>query len=66
MFPVCIDEVGVLWNSLNVSHTPFTVLVENGRIIYLEDRNLARLNRQEEFLADLARLIRQPELAPAR
>lgn len=66
MFPVCIDEAGVLWDSLNVSHTPFTVLVEDGRVIYLEDRNLARLNRQEEFLADLARLIRQPELAPAR
>lgn len=57
-FPsVCIDRKGVLWDSLNVSHTPFSVIVRNGRIIYLHDAALTSAAVGEQFYADVARLL---------
>jgi len=57
-FPsVCIDRKGVLWDSLNVSHTPFSVIVRNGRIIYLHDAALTSAAVGEQFYADVAWLL---------
>lgn len=55
--PVCIDQKGVLWDSLNVSHTPFSVILRNGRIIYLHDATLTEAVVGEQFYADVARLL---------
>lgn len=61
-FPsVCIDRKGVLWDSLNVSHTPFSVIVRNGRIIYLHDADLTPAAVGEQFYADVARLLGRSE-----
>lgn len=52
--PVCIDSSGVFWDRDNVSHTPFTVLLVNGRIAYVNDRLLAEQALSDAFEADLA------------
>lgn len=55
--PVCIDRKGVLWDSLNVSHTPFSAIVRNGRIIYLHDGVLSSAAAGNQFYEDVARLL---------
>ena len=53
---VCFDERGVLWDKYNVSHTPVTVLLRHGRIVYMHDMPLISEPSQQTFLADLRRL----------
>lgn len=57
-FPsVCIDREGVFWDSLNVSHTPFTAIVRDGRVIYLHDGVLSSPALGDQFYEDVARLL---------
>lgn len=38
--PVCFDTAGVLWSNHNVSHTPVTLVVQNGRVVYVNGEAL--------------------------
>lgn len=37
---VCVDSAGHFWDRFNVQHTPVTLVVKDGRIVYLDDRPL--------------------------
>jgi hypothetical protein len=51
--PVCFDTSGTLWDSHNVSHTPVTVVIRNGRVLYMHDMPLISASSQRQFLGDL-------------
>ena len=38
--PACTDQRGVFWEALDLSHTPLTVLLIDGRIAYMHDAPL--------------------------
>lgn len=48
--PVCFDAVGRYWLSHDLSHTPLTVVVQNGRIIYLHDTALDTDSARTKFV----------------
>lgn len=54
--PVCIDRPGVLWDSLDIAHTPFTVIIRRGKIIQVYDQDLSREAYRDQFLKDLSTL----------
>jgi len=64
--PLCLDREGVLWDSLSLSHTPFTTILANGVVVYLEDRDLSRVGRLEEFVGDLSSLLAVPKVQDAK
>jgi len=35
--PVCVDAGGALWDRLDIANTPFTVLLSDQRVVYLND-----------------------------
>jgi hypothetical protein len=53
---VCFDEAGALWDTYNISHTPITVVLRRGQIVYMHDMPLTKPEPQEIFLADLHKL----------
>lgn len=53
---VCVDRTGALWDELNIQHTPVTVVLGSGRIMYMNDRALVSDSSQIRFLDDLAAL----------
>lgn len=56
--PICFDATGALWKAYDISHTPVTALIRDGRIRYLDDAPL-------ESPAELA-AFRRAVLAGAR
>jgi hypothetical protein len=46
--PICFDETGALWTVHDISYTPFTALIRNGQVVYLDD---APLETDQDLLA---------------
>ncbi|HEY4304668.1 MAG TPA: hypothetical protein VGM82_09385 [Gemmatimonadaceae bacterium] len=57
--PVCFDESGVLWSRYNISHTPVTVLLSHGRILYLNDAPLVDSVAASQFRDTIAALAKR-------
>lgn len=55
-FDLCHDVEGTLWDRYNLTNTPFTVVLRNGRVVYLNDWALDEA-AGEQFLADVQNLI---------
>jgi hypothetical protein len=51
--PVCLDEKGVYWDRHNIQHTPFTVVIDHGRVVYTNDATLQNRATVERFTRDL-------------
>jgi len=47
---VCFDSQGAYWDDHNLQHTPVTALVDNGRILYLNDRPITSTIEQDQLL----------------
>jgi hypothetical protein len=58
--PVCVNDDGSLWDRYDVLHTPFTVVLEDGRVVYSNDATFLHPKAEQDFRADLAALFRQP------
>ena len=56
--PVCIDQGGMLWTAHDISHTPVTVLLGHGRIIYAHDAPLDSPDARAEFVHAITVLAR--------
>lgn len=52
---VCVDRRGELWERYDLRHTPFTVLLVDGRIEYLNDRLLENERERTAFIDDIQR-----------
>jgi len=50
---LCIDPPGDLWDRLDVSHTPFTILVRRDTIVYVNDSRLTSPLHAADFLHDV-------------
>lgn len=57
--PVCMNDGASLWHQQNISHTPFTILVRNGRILYIDDAPLDTRADQELFFANVVSAAHQ-------
>ena len=53
---VCVDEHATLWDKYNISHTPVTVLLRSGEVVYMHDMPLVSDAAQKTFEADLRAL----------
>lgn len=53
----CVDEDGSLWEEHNMLHTPFTVVLRDGVIVYLHDGNLQSAEEREQLAADLREIV---------
>jgi hypothetical protein len=51
---VCLDKLGQAWDSLDLQHSPVTVLLISGRVSYMTDRGYLTDSSRARFLADLA------------
>lgn len=47
--PICFDETGALWTAHDISHTPVTVLIRNGKVLYLDDAPLETEQEVAQF-----------------
>jgi len=51
--PICVNEDGSLWEQHNLLHTPFTAVLNDGVVVYLNDSNLQTEEERHQFAADL-------------
>jgi hypothetical protein len=51
--PVCVDEKGVFWDRYDIQHTPFTVVIDDGRVVYTTDAVFTNRDTEEKFARDL-------------
>jgi hypothetical protein len=51
--PICWDETGQLWDHYRISHTPVTVLLRSGVIVYLNDGPLTDHENAARFEANV-------------
>jgi len=51
---VCLDSAGALWDRLDIQHTPVSVVLSSGRIVYMTDKALSSEASQARLMADLA------------
>lgn len=56
--PLCMDTAGALWRQHGLSSTPFTVLVRDGRVVFLHDLPTDNARARERFVTQLARIER--------
>jgi hypothetical protein len=52
--PVCWDDAGVYWQQHSIAHTPFTVLLLEGRIALMHDAPLLTPSGQQRLLDSVA------------
>lgn len=52
--PLCYDVASRLWQSYGIARTPFTVLIADSRVRYINDRFLTSPVEQKALLADLS------------
>ncbi len=57
-FPICWDRAGAMWTRYNISHTPFTVLLRNGKVLLIDDASLARPSERARFMDTVRALLR--------
>ncbi|MBL0938581.1 MAG: hypothetical protein IBJ03_06790 [Gemmatimonadaceae bacterium] len=50
---VCVDQKGMMWDRHDLQHTPVTVLLVDGRVVYMNDRLLDSESQRAAFLQDL-------------
>jgi hypothetical protein len=55
--PVCVNEDGGLWDRHDVVHTPFTVVLRNGSVVYMHDGMMSSAQEKAKFAADLEALF---------
>lgn len=48
--PVCWDEKGALWDEYNISHTPVSVLVFDGRVLLMHDTPLVAAEDRQRLI----------------
>jgi hypothetical protein len=53
---VCVDTAGRAWDSLNLEHTPVTVLLISGHVSYMTDKGYQTDSSRDRFLDDLSRI----------
>lgn len=53
---VCLDSLGQAWDSLNIQHTPVTVLLISGRVAFMTDKGLTSDSSRARFISDIAGL----------
>lgn len=53
--PVCFDVDGSYWSAANLSHTPVTAIIVNGRVLYMTDLPLASASARQQFVDDVER-----------
>ncbi len=58
--PVCVDRTGSLWDRYDLLHTPFTVVVRNGVVVYVNDATFPSAASRAEFVEDVRRLKAVP------
>ncbi len=58
--PVCIDTEEALWHQSNLSHTPVTLLVRNGRVAYIDDAPTETAAEIALFTRQVARAANWP------
>ncbi|MBB4635175.1 TlpA family protein disulfide reductase [Longimicrobium terrae] len=63
--PICIDEAGVFWDRHDIQHTPFTVVIDDGRVVYTTDAVFTQRDTEEKFARDLKVLIARSASARA-
>jgi hypothetical protein len=51
--PVCWDGEGSLWDRYHISHTPVTVLLDGGSIVFMNDVPLTSADAQQRFVEAL-------------
>ena len=51
--PVCLDDAAALFDRYGIEHTPVTVLLRDGRVLYMHDRPLASVTAQSKVVSDL-------------
>jgi hypothetical protein len=56
VLPLCLNQDGSLWDLYDVSHTPFTAVVFNGKVVYLNDQDLLKPGSRQQFIRDLRSL----------
>lgn len=47
--PVCFDTTGQLWRRYDISHTPFTLFVHSGVVVFGYDQGLDSPTEQQNF-----------------
>jgi hypothetical protein len=52
---VCSDVRGEAWDHYNLQHTPVTLVLQHGRILYLHDGPLISTEDRTQFVSDLHR-----------
>lgn len=62
---VCIDSDGLFWQQLGLSHTPVTVLLRDGVIVYMDDAPLASEAQIGRFLSDVEYYALPSDSSPA-
>lgn len=59
MLPLCFDENGSLWSKYNISHTPVTLLLRDGKVQYLDDAPLETTEDLRSFRDTLRHLLQK-------
>lgn len=54
--PVCWDETGALWDKYNISHTPVSLLVSDGRVVLLHDTPLVTAEDRQRLIDTVRRV----------
>jgi hypothetical protein len=54
--PICFDEAGVIWQTNRITHTPVTLLLQHGRVVYAHDAPLDDSLRRASFVRDVSRM----------
>ncbi len=60
-YTVCVDERGALWDAHAISHTPVTVALRGGEVVYLNDQPLIQPEKLKQFESDLTPITRGTE-----
>lgn len=54
--PVCFDTSGVYWSAESISHTPVTVLLSRGVVVYEHDAPLGTDEERQRLIRDIDKL----------
>jgi hypothetical protein len=52
--PVCFDQVGAMWEKYNLRHTPVTLLLLRGRVVYAHDTPLDDSTSRADMVAAIS------------
>jgi hypothetical protein len=54
--PLCIDTAAKFWDKYDIRHTPVTILIGNGRVVYMNDLPLDSDGSREGFVRKVIQL----------